>query len=149
MDRRSFLAFAPAAALLPATAQAAQWTDAGCGSKPHIGVSYTPGLVDAELAAGKTVFIDFATCWCPTCASQARTIRALQAANPAYQQAISFVAVNWDDYANDPLAVMLGIPRRSTLVVLKGDQELGRIVAGTSKTQIQGLMDTALAAATA
>jgi len=33
--------------------------------------------------------------------------------------------------------------------VLKGDAELGRIVAGTSRATIQELMDTALSAATA
>jgi len=32
-------------------------------------------------------------------------------------------------------------------VVLKGDQELGRIVADTSKAAIRQLLDTALAAA--
>ncbi|MCP3968966.1 MAG: thioredoxin family protein [Rhodobacteraceae bacterium] len=150
MDRRHFLALAPAAALLPLTAEAAdKWTDAGCGATPHTGISYTPGLIDAELAAGKTVFVEFGTCWCSTCASQVRSIRSLQAENPAYQQAISFVSVNWDKYSNDPMTVMLDIPRRSTLVALKGDEELGRIVADTSRGRIKGLMDVALAAATA
>jgi thiol:disulfide interchange protein len=110
---------------------------------------YTPGLVQAELAAGKTVFIDFGADWCSTCAAQERAITALRAENPAYDANISFVLVDWDDYKNAELTKSLGIPRRSTLVVLKGNQELGRIVAGTSKAQIQGLMDTALAAATA
>ena len=32
------------------------------------------------------------------------------------------------------------------LVVLKGDKELGRIVAGTGKDEIKALMDVALAA---
>jgi hypothetical protein len=39
------------------------------------------------------------------------------------------------------------IPRRSTLVVLRGNQELGRIVAQTGRDEIKALMDTALAAA--
>lgn len=113
------------------------------------GTAYTPGLVDRELAAGKIVFLDFKTDWCTTCAAQERAIKAIKAQNPAYEQAITFIDVDWDKYANDPLSVMLNIPRRSTLVVLKGDTELGRIVAGTSKTQIKELMDAALAAATA
>ena len=41
----------------------------------------------------------------------------------------------------------LNIPRRSTLVVLKGDKELGRVVAETGRDKIKALMDTALAAA--
>ena len=136
MHRRTFLATA-AAASVAAPALAAT------------GADYTPGLVDRELAAGKTVFVDFYTSWCTTCRSQARTIAALKAENPAYEQAISFVAVDWDRYSGDPLSQRLAIPRRSTLVVLKGDKDLGRIVAGTSKSDIKALMDTALAAAMA
>jgi hypothetical protein len=41
----------------------------------------------------------------------------------------------------------LNVPRRSTLVVLKGDQEPGRIVAGTAREDIKALMDLALQAA--
>jgi thioredoxin 1 len=41
----------------------------------------------------------------------------------------------------------MNIPRRSTLVVLKGNKELGRIVAGTAKDDIKALMDLALQAA--
>ena len=75
-------------------------------------------------------------------------IKALKGANPAYGDNIEFVYVDWDDYRSDPFIKSLNIPRRSTLVALKGDAELGRIVAGTSTSVIQELMDTALAAAT-
>ena len=111
--------------------------------------SYTPGLVDRLLADGQTVFIDFYTDWCTTCAAQERVIEALQGENPHYLQNITFVKVDWDQYARDDLSVRLRIPRRSTLVVLKGDQELGRIVAGTSPGTIKTLMDVALDAALA
>ncbi|WP_095588140.1 thioredoxin family protein [Actibacterium ureilyticum] len=133
MNRRDFL-FATAA-LLPSAALA--------------GADYTPGLVQSELAAGKTVFLDFKADWCTTCAAQERVIKALKAENPAYEQAISFINVDWDKYGRSDLSKALKIPRRSTLVVLKGDQELGRIVAGTGKDTIKALMDTALGAATA
>ena len=113
------------------------------------GQAYRRGLVEEELAAGKTVFIDFYTDWCSTCRVQGKVIRDLIAANPAYEQNITFVKVDWDRHAQSKLATRLNIPRRSTLVVLKGDEELGRIVAGTRKKDIKALMDTALAAATA
>ncbi len=109
---------------------------------------YTPGLVQKELAEGKTVFLDFKASWCTTCAAQERVISALKAENPAYEQAISFINVDWDTYSNADLTKSLKIPRRSTLVVLKGDMELGRIVAGTGRDEIKALMDTALQAAT-
>jgi len=134
MNRRTFLMTTAAAALLPALTSAAQ--------------NYTLGLVDTLLAEGKTVFIDFKTSWCTTCAAQERVIGGLISENPAYSENIAFVNLDWDQYANDELSQRLRIPRRSTLVVLKGDTELGRIVAGTSVSQIKGLLDTALAAAT-
>ena len=138
MDRRHFLALSAAAsAAFALPASAAQMVD------------YTPGLVDAELAAGKTVFLDFAATWCSTCAAQERVIRALQAENPDYVANIAFIRVDWDDHRRAEITQRLAIPRRSTLVVLKGDAELGRIVAGTGRVQIKQLMDTALGAATA
>lgn len=58
-----------------------------------------------------------------------------------------FVRVDWDKYGQDDVAVFRNIPRRSTLIVLKGEDELGRIVAGTSESDIKALMDKGLAAA--
>ncbi|MEM9975586.1 MAG: thioredoxin family protein [Pseudomonadota bacterium] len=134
MDRRFFLAGVAGTALLPRIAWAVT------------GTPYTPGLVEAELAAGKTVFLDFYANWCTTCRAQGRVISALLEENPAYGEAISFVSVDWDVHRGAELTQRLQIPRRSTLVVLKGEEELGRIVAGTRKADIQALMDTALAA---
>lgn len=139
MHRRTFLATATAAAAVTAAGPAL----AG------VGTPYTPGLVDKELAAGKTVFLDVYTSWCTTCRAQERRINALLESNPAYSANISFIAMDWDVHANSELSKRLAIPRRSTLVVLKGDDELGRIVAGTSEKEIKALMDTALSAATA
>lgn len=136
MDRRTFLT-ATAALVLAGPALAAS------------GKNYRKGLVEAELAAGKTVFIDFYTDWCTTCRAQGAKIRGLLAANPAYEANITFVKVDWDKHASSQLARRLNIPRRSTLVALKGDQEIGRIVARTSERDIKALLDAALAAATA
>lgn len=135
MDRRHFLFLTAAAAALPMAARAA--------------VDYAPGLVEKHLKAGDTVFLDFKASWCSTCAAQERVIKALKAANPDYVAKIVFIDVDWDDYGKSDLVKRMNIPRRSTLVVLKGDQELGRIVAQTGKPQIKALMDTALGAATA
>lgn len=136
MNRRTFLSLTAAALASPAALHAATR-------------DYTPGLVQTALAEGKTVFLDFKASWCTTCARQERVIKALKAETPAYEDNILFVNVDWDRYGRSDLAKSLNIPRRSTLVVLKGDTELGRIVAGTGRAEIKALMDTALAAATA
>ena len=133
MDRRVFL-LASGAALVAAPALAAS------------GTAYKPGMVKQKLAKGEVVFLDFYTDWCTTCAAQQRAISALKAEHPEYE-AISFVSVDWDKYSKSELARSLKIPRRSTLVVLTKDGEVGRIVAGTRKGDIKALMDKALAMA--
>ncbi len=110
---------------------------------------HTPGLAESAMADGKVVFLDFWTNWCSTCAAQDRVISDLRAANPAYDAAITFITVDRDEYSDGDLSKALKIPRRSTLVALKGETELGRIVAGTARKEIKALMDLALTAATA
>lgn len=134
MKRREFLILGAAASLAPMALHAGQTLD------------YTPGLVKERLAAGDTVFLDFKADWCTTCRAQERVIGALRAENGAYDEAITFINVDWDRHGRGQLARELNIPRRSTLVVMKGEAELGRLVARTSRRDIQGLMDTALAA---
>ncbi len=103
--------------------------------------------IKTALAEGKTVLVDYAADWCSTCAVQERTIASLRAADPAYDANVVFVRVDWDDYGRAPVARDRNIPRRSTLIVLKGDKELGRIVAGTRRADIKALMDKAVSAA--
>ena len=135
MNRRHFLSALGAASLIPVVAQAAGFKD------------YSPGVIETALEEGKTVFVDFSATWCSTCKRQERVITALRAKAPAYDAAMEFVKVEWDTYKSQEEAVFRSIPRRSTLIVLKGDDELGRLVAGTSEKQIKALMDKGLEAA--
>lgn len=107
-------------------------------------VDYKPGVIKQALASGKTVFVDYAAVWCGTCKRQERVVEKLRSENPAYDAAITFVRVDWDLYQSEDVRTSRKIPRRSTLLLLKGDKELGRIVAGTSVAQIKALMDKAL-----
>lgn len=135
MKRREFLVTSTAFSLIPLSLRAAD---------PLL---YTPGSAEAAMDAGKIVLLDFWASWCSTCAAQERVLAELRAENPAYEQNIIFFIVDWDKHSKGPLAKGLRIPRRSTLVALKGRHELGRIVAGTSKREIKALLDTALTAA--
>lgn len=132
MDRRCFLVSLTAAvgaSALPARADA---------------LIYQPGLVSERLAAGETVFLDFKASWCTTCRAQGRQITALKAENPAYAERITFIDVDWDDWKDAEIVQRLNVPRRSTLIVLRGDQELGRIIANPRRDDIKALMDLGL-----
>ncbi len=109
-------------------------------------IDYRPGVIEQALAQGKTVFVDYKAAWCVTCEVQSRVIGDLLNENPAYRQAMTFISVDWDVYGRQPVSTDRNIPRRSTLIVLRGDRELGRVVAGTSKSAIQALLDLGLQA---
>ena len=130
MKRRTFIALATAAILTPLAAHAAEdW------------ITYEPGVIQDLLADGQTVFVDYSATWCGTCKSQERVIEQLRANNPEYSASMSFVKVDWDTYGRHDVTTSRAVPRRSTLLVLRGDSELGRIVAGTRRADIRALMD--------
>lgn len=133
MTRREL--FAGASALL---------LTAGAARAQSAMLDYVPGLPDERLAAGETVLLDFSASWCSTCRAQGRAIEALRSANPAYDAAITFIRVDWDDYGQSDYTLLLGVPRRSTLVLLRGEEELGRIIADTRQDAIRELLDRAL-----
>lgn len=130
MNRRTLM-MAAALVLAPLASQAETLT-------------YSPGAAEAQINAGETVFLDFAADWCSTCRSQERTIGAIVGSNPAYNEAITFYRVDWDDYGRGALATQLNIPRRSTLVLFRDGVEVGRIVAGTREADIRALLDAGL-----
>ncbi|AUH33419.1 thioredoxin family protein [Paracoccus tegillarcae] len=137
MNRRDFMIATAAislAAPLPAMA--------GMGKD----VAYTPEALQTALADGQTVFLDFKASWCTTCAAQGRVIEALREEDPAYDAGITFMPVDWDEWKDSQIVTDLNVPRRSTLIVLRGDQELGRIIAGTAQKDIKALLDRALQA---
>lgn len=107
---------------------------------------YAPGMAEAAMAAGEVVILNFWTDWCSTCAAQERVIADLMAEESDYARKVRFIVVDWDKHGDGSLSRALKIPRRSTLVALKGQREIGRIVAGTGKPEIKALFDAALAA---
>jgi thioredoxin 1 len=133
MNRRDFMWLTAAGAV---TLPTASWASTK--------LTYTPGMVRERLAAGETVLVDFTATWCSTCRAQGRILENLKAADAAYEKNITFIDVDWDTYGKGELAFDLEIPRRSTLVLLRGDAELGGIVADTREASIKELLDRAL-----
>jgi hypothetical protein len=57
--------------------------------------------------------------------------------------AIPVIRVDWDTWRNSELVAAWRIPRRSTLVLVEGNTELGRIVADTREERIVNLLELA------
>ena len=70
-------------------------------------------------------------------------MRALIQSNPDYA-AVTVMRVDWDDHRGGDIVRELEILRRSTLVMFKGGQEVGRVVAKTSREDIGALFEAAL-----
>ncbi len=134
MKRRTFISLIAGLALVPSLVTAAS-------------IDYTPGLIKTALAEGKTVFVDYAADWCGTCKRQERLINQLRERNPVYDEHITFVRVDWDDFGDHEVVESRNIPRRSTLILLNGEEELGRIVAGIDITEMKAMLDAGVAKA--
>lgn len=106
-------------------------------------LTYSPSLIQNALDEGKTVFVDYTAEWCPTCKRLSRVINELRMENSDYDDAIVFVSVDWDTYSNHVVATSRQIPRHSTLILLKGTEELGRVIAG-NRQQVKDLLDLGL-----
>ena len=135
MQRRDFLLLSAAISLAAPMAMAATAN------------IYSPELVVSELAAGKTVVLDFTASWCISCQSQGRAIQALRDANPAYDKTITVVDVDWDTYKGTDLAARYGITNRGSLVFLRGDKVILQTGSHSSKADLKAMFDQAAAAA--
>ncbi len=106
-------------------------------------VVYAPPVLEDAVASGKPYLLDFSATWCGTCEAQERVLDGLQAESSAYND-IPILRVDWDTYRSGELVAALAIPRRSTLVMMLGENELGRVVAQTGKSAIAALLDLGL-----
>lgn len=105
-------------------------------------ITYTEQSLNEAAESGEPYLIDFFATWCTTCAAQERVLESLAARDPAYA-AIPIIRVDWDQHSRGQLVSRMGIPRRSTLVLMQGTTELGRLVADTRESAIAALLDLA------
>lgn len=105
--------------------------------------NYTAATYKAMQASGQPFLVDFHATWCSTCAAQERVLDKLRDANADYRS-IPVIIVDWDVHSRGPLVAELRIPRRSTLVIMQGENELGRLVAQTGESVIAELLDKAI-----
>jgi thiol-disulfide isomerase/thioredoxin len=133
MTRRELFIGASALAILPLSARASDM------------LTYAPGLPEERMAAGETVLLDVFAPWCGTCRAQERAMEDLRAANAAYDANITFIRMDWDTHGRSDYAQSLDVRRRSTLILMRDGEVLGRVVADPRAESIKALMDLALA----
>jgi thiol-disulfide isomerase/thioredoxin len=103
-------------------------------------IIYTPGLIKERLSLGETLFIDYTATWCSTCKRQEKILSEIRENNSSYDEKMTFVKIDWDTYKDHEVTSSRNIPRRSTLLLLRGEEEIGRIIAGTDPKEIEALM---------
>lgn len=94
----------------------------------------------AAQTQGKSILIDIAASWCPTCKAQKPIIDKL-AAEPRYKDLLIF-EVDFD--TRKDVLRKFGARVQSTLIVFKGDKETGRSVGSTDESAIGDLLHKAL-----
>ncbi len=63
--------------------------------------------------------------------------------NPAYQ-AVTVMKVDWSEHSRSDVAKEHAVKRRSTLVMLRGGEEVGRVIGSTSREDIEALFKAAI-----
>jgi len=85
-------------------------------------------------AAGKTILIDVAARWCPTCRRQRPIVEQIEKETP------NLVVYEVDfDTAKDTLK-RFRVQQQSTLIVFKGTKEVGRSTGDTDPARIRALV---------
>lgn len=64
-------------------------------------------------------------------------------AKPEYSD-IPILRADWDTYRKSSVTKDLNVPRRSTLVMFSGGEEVARVVAQTNKDVIENLFKAAI-----
>lgn len=101
---------------------------------------FTAEAFAAAQSAGKPILIDVFASWCPTCRAQ-QPILAELTKKPKYKDLVVFRV----DFDNQKDAVRaLNAQKQSTLIVFKGDKEIGRSLGDTSEFSIESLLDQTL-----
>jgi len=72
-------------------------------------------------------------------------LKKLRAGYPEYNKSITFVLIDWDTFKNAEVTTSRKIPRRSTMVLIKGGEEIGRLVAQTNEREIKALLNKGVA----
>ncbi|GJD83543.1 thioredoxin family protein [Methylobacterium haplocladii] len=128
MIRRSLLALVATASIGLPAARAADF------------VPYTPEALAAAQKAGKPILVEISAPWCPICKTQ-KPILSKLGADPRFKD-LQVFDVDFD--SQKPSLKTLNARMQSTIIVFKGDKEMGRSIGETQPEWIEGLAEKAL-----
>ncbi len=100
-------------------------------------MAYTSDQFSALTKAGHTVIVDVHADWCPTCLRQQPALKQLVGQSPF--QSYDVLVVNYDQQAD--VLKKFNVSQQSTLLVFKGDKEVGRATGITEPKAISALLD--------
>ena len=104
------------------------------------GSKFSPAsLADAQ-KSGKAVLVEVAAPWCPTCRAQQPILGKLLSTDKFK----AFVKLDVDFDSQKAELRQLNARQQSTLIVFKGDKEVGRSVGDTNPASIEALLAKAL-----
>ena len=132
INRRTFFSAALAGALAFAV-----WAPGAAEART---LNFTEATYNKLIKSGQPFLVSVHTQWCSTCAAQKRVVGSLRSKGEPYK-GLTELAMDWDKYRGSKIGKELRIPRRSTLIMFGGGKEAGRIIAGTSASQIKQLID--------
>jgi thioredoxin 1 len=101
---------------------------------------FTPQAFQAAQKAGKPILIEIHASWCPTCKAQKPILSELMAQTKFSNMAV--LRVDFD--AQKDSVRQFGAQVQSTLIVYKGDKEVGRSVGDTRRESIAALLEKAI-----
>jgi len=112
----------------------------------HIGayaaqrIAFTPEAFAAAQKSSKPILVDITAPWCPTCKAQQPILRQLM--KDARRSELVIIEVDFD--SQKEVVRSFNARSQSTLIVFKGETEIGRTVGDTNPASIAALLEAAL-----
>jgi thioredoxin 1 len=101
---------------------------------------FTPAALAEAQKAGKSILVEVSAPWCPVCKAQKVVLGELSK-QPRFKSIVKF-EVDFDTQKD--VLKTLNVRMQSTLIVYKGDKEMGRLAYDAKKESIEALLAKAL-----
>jgi len=88
---------------------------------------------DAAQRVGRPVLVDVEAWWCPVCASQKHTIKALTAADPRYDRLL-ILRLDYDKQKAEWQS--FGVTKQATLIAFRSGHEVARLRFRTDRGEV-------------